>query len=93
MTPREAYMNIVRGNTELVPVSEVTGRIAANALLPYPPGIPLLMSGENFGNANSPVIAYLKALQQWNQAFPGFDHITEGLTVSNGKGFVMCVKK
>ena len=93
MTPREAYLEMVAGNVENVSIDHLYGRVAAAGLIPYPPGIPIIMSGENFGNANSPVIAYLKTLQQWNQAFPGFDHITEGLSVNNGKGYVMCVKK
>ena len=93
MTPREAYLEMVSGNVENVSIDHLYGRVAAAGLIPYPPGIPIIMSGENFGSANSPVIAYLKTLQQWNQAFPGFDHITEGLSVSNGKGYVMCVKK
>ena len=83
----------VEGKVENVSIDHLYGRVAVAGLIPYPPGIPIIMSGENFGNANSPVIAYLKSLQQWNQAFPGFDHITEGLTVTNGKGYVMCLKK
>ena len=91
MTPREAYMNIVRGNTELVPVSEVTGRIAANALLPYPPGIPLMISGEAF-STDSPQAEYLQTLEKWDQEFPGFEHVTEGCDVINGIYHVPCIK-
>ena len=53
----------------------------------------MLMSGENFGNANSPQIAYLKSLMSWNHTFPGFDRITEGVEIRDGKFYVMCIKK
>ena len=50
MTPREAYERLVAGEVEAVPVDKLAKRTAANAVMPYPPGIPMLMSGENFGD-------------------------------------------
>jgi len=93
MTPREAYMKIVANEVQMVPCEQLYGRISANSIIPYPPGIPLLMSGENFGNANSPQIAYLKCLLEWNKFFPGFEHITEGVEMRNGTCYVMCIKE
>ena len=49
MTPRAAYERLVTGEVEAVSVEEIANRTAANAVMPYPPGIPMLMSGENFG--------------------------------------------
>ena len=49
MTPREAYARLVAGDVESVSVDKLANRTAANAIMPYPPGIPMLMSGENFG--------------------------------------------
>ena len=77
----------------MVACEHLYGRIAATSVIPYPPGIPLMMSGENFGNANSPQIAYLKALMEWNNTFPGFEHITEGVEVRDNNCYVMCVKQ
>ena len=54
MTPREAYQRLVTGDVEAVPVSELAQRTAANAVMPYPPGIPMLMSGENLPVAQPP---------------------------------------
>ena len=93
LLPRDAYMKIVQGDVEMVSCDHLYGRIAANSIIPYPPGIPLLMSGENFGNANSPQIAYLKTLMEWNNQFPGFEHITEGVEIKNNNCYVMCVKQ
>ena len=91
MTPRQAYMNGVKGNTELVPAEKLAGRIAANALIPYPPGIPMVISGERFGGENNPHIAYLRSLEAWDERFPGFEHVTEGATVINGVYHVPCI--
>ena len=52
----------------------------------------MLMSGESFGDENSPQIKYLKALSLWDKAFPGFEHDTEGTEVINGIYHVMCIK-
>ena len=92
MLPREAYNKIVSKEVELVPADKLIGRVAANSVIPYPPGIPMLMSGENFGDENSPQIKYLKALSLWDKAFPGFEHETEGTHVIDGVYNVLCVK-
>jgi lysine decarboxylase len=42
MTPREAFL----GAQEVVPVAEAVGRIAAESLAAYPPGIPNVLPGE-----------------------------------------------
>jgi len=42
MTPREAYL----GTQEVVPASAAAGRIAAESLATYPPGIPNVLPGE-----------------------------------------------
>jgi arginine decarboxylase len=92
LTPREAFGRIVTGDVENVPISSLAGRVAASSLIPYPPGIPLLMSGENFGDAESPQIEYLKALNDYDRNFPGFEHDTEGVEVVDGEYQVMCIK-
>ena len=92
MSPREAYNKIVKNEIELVPASKLEGRVAANSVIPYPPGIPMLMSGESFGSSDSSQITYLRALATWDKNFPGFEHETEGTTVVNGEYHVLCVK-
>jgi arginine decarboxylase len=42
MTPREAFL----GAQEVVPVADAVGRIAAESLASYPPGIPNVLPGE-----------------------------------------------
>jgi arginine decarboxylase len=42
MTPREAFL----GPQDVVPVEEAVGRVAAESLAAYPPGIPNVLPGE-----------------------------------------------
>jgi lysine decarboxylase len=47
MTPREAFL----GPQEIVPVREAVGRVAAESLAAYPPGIPNVLPGERLSAA------------------------------------------
>ncbi|MBY3790723.1 arginine decarboxylase, partial [Photobacterium carnosum] len=91
--PRTAYQFVVSDDVELVASDKLVGRVAANSVIPYPPGIPMLMGGENFGDDTSPQIQYLKALEAWDAEFPGFEHETEGAEIEDGKYHVLCIKK
>ena len=93
LTPREAYRRIVTGDVEMVPSHSLAGRVSACSVIPYPPGIPMLMSGEVFGDENCPQIRYLRQLETWDAEFPGFEHVTEGSERIDGVYHVMCVKK
>ena len=81
------------GEVELVAAAKLARRTAANAVMPYPPGIPMLMSGENFGAANSPQIEYLRSMQSRERQFPGFAGVIEGAEMLEGTYHVLCVKK
>lgn len=92
MTPRAAYERLVDDEVELVPSSGLAGRVAANAVMPYPPGIPMLMSGESFGDADSPQISYLKSMEERERHFPGFAGVIEGAELIDGAYQVLCIK-
>ncbi|MEV4380256.1 hypothetical protein [Streptosporangium sp. NPDC049644] len=53
MSPRKAFF----AETEQVPVDGAAGRIAAEMLTPYPPGIPAALPGERF---TEEVLNYLR---------------------------------
>lgn len=92
MTPAEAYQKVVRYKTEHVKVSNFAGRISASMLVPYPPGIPVLMPGERLASGNSGIIAYLQALQEFDKAYPGFEHEIQGVSVDqNGEHWVRAI--
>ncbi|MDE1236886.1 Orn/Lys/Arg decarboxylase N-terminal domain-containing protein [Vibrio aestuarianus] len=80
-SPRETYGQLVKGNIEAVPVKEMTGRIVAVQVVPYPPGIPLMMPGEKAEGDSTAVIDYLLALQAFDSQFPGFEHDTHGVEI------------
>lgn len=81
MTPAEAYQKVVRYKTEHIRLDDFSGRIAASMLVPYPPGIPVLMPGERMPQGNKGIIGYLRALQEFDKQFPGFEHEIQGVNV------------
>lgn len=93
MTPAEAYSRLVHGEVEPIAVKNMAGRTVATGIVPYPPGIPMLMPGENAGPESSPYLKYLKALQEWDGKFPGFGHDIHGVENDKGTYFVYCLKK
>jgi arginine decarboxylase len=92
-TPSEAYSRLVHDEVEPVAVHDMAGRTVATGVVPYPPGIPMLMPGENAGPDSGPCLEYLKALQDWDGLFPGFGHDIHGVESKNGIYFVYCLKK
>jgi arginine/lysine/ornithine decarboxylase len=53
MTPREAYFH----RQEVVPAEQAVGRIAAESLATYPPGIPNVLPGERL---SAETLAYVR---------------------------------
>lgn len=81
MLPDEAYGCLVSGEVEEVSIAHLAGRISAVTVVPYPPGIPLVMPGEEFGASDSPVLEYLEILQEFHNRFPGFEGEVHGARV------------
>ncbi len=79
MIPREAYHQVVKGNVEYVPLSDLKGRIPAVMVVPYPPGIPIIMEGEVFNNKSGIIIDYLKKVEEYEYQFPGFESDIHGV--------------
>ena len=80
-TPIDAYKALVHGNVERVTAADLIPkegpRTVAVGIVPYPPGIPLFMPGEQ---VTAPGVEYLKALQNLDREFPGFEHEIHGVT-------------
>ena len=55
LSPREAFL----GASEPVDVDEAVGRVSAETIAGYPPGIPALLPGER---VTAEVVAYLREL-------------------------------
>lgn len=97
ITPNEAYQHIVRGNTEEVFLDDLTGRIILTMVAPYPPGIPVVMPGERLDTNTQVIINYLKLLEGFDNAFPGFENEVHGAEVKivNGQRryAINCIRK
>ncbi|HSE27866.1 MAG TPA: Orn/Lys/Arg decarboxylase N-terminal domain-containing protein [Gemmatimonadales bacterium] len=93
MTPAAAYQHLVRDEIEHVPLADLADRVLATSVVPYPPGIPMLMPGEATGPAKGPYLGYLRALAAWDARFPGFGHDTHGVENRDGVYYVQCLKK
>ncbi|MEI6003308.1 arginine decarboxylase [Paraburkholderia bengalensis] len=92
-SPQQAFELLVHNDIELLELAEMEGRTVATAVVPYPPGIPLLMPGENAGPADGPILGYLKALEEYDMRFPGFTHDTHGVSVADGVYRIACVAR
>ena len=79
MRPAEAYDKLVRGQVESVEIDELMGRTLAVMLVPYPPGIPLIMPGERVTEATKSIQDYLLYAREFDRKFPGFETDIHGL--------------
>ncbi|MDO9365199.1 MAG: arginine/lysine/ornithine decarboxylase [Methylotenera sp.] len=94
MKPTDAFAKMAHRKIDRVAIDELEGRITAVLLTPYPPGIPLLIPGEQF---NKIIVNYLKFAREFNERFPGFETDVHGLVkqVEDGKAiyYVDCVEQ
>lgn len=88
LRPAQAYHELVAGNVELMEVDKIVTedvpRIAATAIIPHPPAVPMLIGGEMIGGdtedgeilnpSKDPTIKYLLAIQDFEKEFPGYEH-------------------
>ncbi len=86
LTPTEAYASLTRGQVEYVRTADLPGRIPAVMVVPYPPGIPVIMPGEQFGTADSPMIQYLAMCEEFDNQFPGFETEIHGVKMETEQG-------
>lgn len=80
MIPKDAYRALVRGEVDQVPLREAAGRVPAVMLVPYPPGIPVIMPGERFTPDTSAILEYLLACEEFDHRYPGFENEVHGIT-------------
>lgn len=73
MTPYNAFQQELRGNGEEVLLDDCIGRVNANMILPYPPGVPLVMPGEMITEESRPILEFLQMLCEIGAHYPGFE--------------------
>jgi len=92
MTPRKAFQQLMAGDVEKVRLSEMSNRVVAVGVIPYPPGIPIVMPGENIGPGDGPWLTFVRTLQAYGEQFPGFSKEVEGAEEHEGEYYVYCMK-
>ena len=90
LSPAETYQKLVRNKTELQQIDDdAVGRISGHMLVPYPPGIPIIMPGEPLEQEH---VDLLFELQEFGKDFPGFGREIHGIEVDGEGNFWMrCV--
>ncbi|GAA4368750.1 Orn/Lys/Arg decarboxylase N-terminal domain-containing protein [Paeniglutamicibacter cryotolerans] len=84
LSPADAYARLVHGETDRIKIDDLASHTLAVGIVPYPPGIPLMMPGEESGSSSGPLVSYLKALQGFDRQFPGFEHEIHGIDHVDG---------
>ena len=76
LNPHYANIEFVRNKVELVPLTDIVGRVAAEGALPYPPGVLCVVPGEKW----SPTAQkYFLALEEGINTLPGFAPEIQGV--------------
>jgi arginine decarboxylase len=97
LRPADAYDRLVKGRIESVEIDDLMGRMMAVMVVPYPPGIPLIMPGERITEATRSIRDYLLYAREFDRQFPGFETDIHGLRFEAGKAgrryLVDCVRE
>ena len=76
LNPHDANIELVRNKVELVPLTDIVGRVAAEGALPYPPGVLCVVPGEKWSTTAQ---QYFLALEEGINTLPGFAPEIQGV--------------
>ncbi|QMT60896.1 lysine decarboxylase LdcC [Legionella sp. PC997] len=94
MTPHQAYQKLIRQETQLIPLAQLKDKISAVMILPYPPGIPLIMPGEQITDDCELILDFLLMLDDIGKVLPGFATEIHGVVVGeDGTNYVQIIKQ
>jgi arginine decarboxylase len=79
LRPADAYERFVRGRVESVEIDKLMGRTLGVMVVPYPPGIPVIMTGERLTKQTKSIQDYLLYAREFDEKFPGFETDIHGL--------------
>jgi len=83
-TPYQAFQKLLSKETEDIDIMNLVDRTSAVMILPYPPGIPIIMPGEMITQDSIVVFNFLVALVKIGEQFPGFETDIHGVFYENG---------
>jgi lysine decarboxylase len=78
MTPHKAFQEILVGKAEEIYIEDLIGRVNADMILPYPPGVPLVMPGEMITKESQCILDFLLMLCEIGEKYPGFETDIQG---------------
>ncbi len=93
MTPFAAFQKELNQEVEEVRIEDMIGKINANMILPYPPGVPLVMPGEMLTEESRPVLEFLLMLCEIGAHYPGFETDIHGAYRQNDGSYTVKVIK
>lgn len=91
MTPHQMFQQQVRGNVETVELAQLVGRVSANMILPYPPGVPVVMPGEMITEESRAVLDFLLMLCTIGKHYPGFETDIHGAKLTEDGRYLVRV--
>ncbi len=95
-SPSDASRMVFQEKVEKVTIDEMKNRIAAVMIVPYPPGIPMMMGGEIIDKKSESIVEYLLARETFEDKFPGYYgdiHGVEVKVIDGKRRFVTLVLK
>ncbi len=72
MTPYEAYQERIQGRIEKCNLKDIKNKVCAEMILPYPPGIPLILPGEMITDDSINILDYLLTIGDIGKCFRNF---------------------
>lgn len=93
MTPHAAFQQHVRGNVETVELQDLIGRVSVSMLLPYPPGVLVVMPGEMITEQSRSVLDLLIMLCTTGLRYPGFETDIHGAQLTEDGRYLARVLK
>jgi lysine decarboxylase len=73
ITPHKAFQKVLIEKAEEIYIEDLLGRVNADMILPYPPGVPLLMPGEMITKECQCILDFLLMLCEIGEKYPGFE--------------------
>ena len=93
LTPHQMFQEQVRGNVETCELDQLVGKVAANMILPYPPGVPLVMPGAMITEESWAVLDFLLMLCSIGERYPGFETDIHGAKLTEDGRYLVKVLK
>jgi lysine decarboxylase len=73
ITPYQAYQSMLKGEVALCKLKEIKGKTCAEMILPYPPGIPVVLPGEKITEESQAILDFLLVLCDIGEHLPGLE--------------------